>query len=307
MKIVFMGSPDFAVESLHQLIKSGHDILAVVTVPDKPAGRGRKMKSSSVKLAADALNIPLLQPDNLKDISFVTVLQKLAADVFVVVAYRILPSVVFNIPVRGTINVHASLLPKYRGAAPINRAIMNGETETGITIMRIDAQVDTGNILMQQRINIHPEMTAGELHDLLAIKGAELLCKTLDHLDEIKPQKQDESKATKAPKLTKDTAHINFNRSANEVYNMIRGLNPYPAAYCFHDDKLLKLFSAEILPHLSHKQKPGNILVIEKNSFTIACASGAIKILSVQLQGKKQMYVKDFFNGYQIKQGELLK
>ncbi len=301
-----MGSPDFAAVSLRKLAKAGHEICTVVTVPDKPAGRGRKLKSPAVKLMAAELGIPVLQPLKLKDPAFIDSLQTLKADVFVVVAYRILPPDVFTIPPGGTINVHASLLPKYRGAAPINRAIMNGETETGITIMRIDAKVDTGNILMQEAVPIPPLMDAGELHDILAEKGADLLLNVLENLDQITAQRQDDRLATKAPKISKETGHINFDLPASGVFNHIRGLSPYPGAYCYIMQKMLKIFKALPLPDFRHSQKPGTVIEIQRDSFTVACAKGALLIQEVQLQGKKRLPVKDFFNGYKMEMGVLL-
>ncbi len=215
-------------------------------------------------------------------------------------AYRILPKEVFTIPPHGTINVHASLLPKYRGAAPINRAIINGESETGITIMRIDATVDTGNILMQETIPILPFMTAGELHDVLAERGARLLVRVLKELNQIQPKKQDDSLATKAPKLTRESGHINFNRPAASVFNLIRGLSPYPGAYCFIQQKTLKILTAQPLTDINHNRPPGTIIIKERDSFTIACAQGAILVSEVQLQGKRRLPVRDFFNGFQL-------
>ncbi len=303
MKIVFMGSPDFAAVSLQKLAAAGYDILTVVTVPDKPAGRGRKLKSPAVKQMAVELGIPVLQPVKLKDFDFITSLKNLNADVFVVVAYRILPPDVFSLPPGGTINVHASLLPKYRGAAPINRAIMNGETETGITIMRIDAKVDTGNILLQETVAIPPQMNAGELHDILAEKGARLLIKALGNLDQITPLKQDNRLATSAPKISKETGHLCFNHPASQVFNHIRGLSPYPGAYCYLSQKMLKIFKALPLPEVRYTQKPGTVVEVQRDSFTISCAQGALLVKEVQLQGKKRMSVKDFFNGHKIETG----
>lgn len=307
MKIVFMGSPDFAVISLKKLIESGHQILTVVTVPDKPAGRGRKMHASAVKNYAIQLGIPVLQPQNLSDTAFIEDLKQLNADLFVVVAFRILPAAVFEIPPRGTLNVHGSLLPKYRGAAPINRAIMNGETETGITIIRIDASVDTGNILMQDPTIIEPDMTAGMLHDRLAEQGADLLVKTIANLDNILPKKQDERLATRAPKLSKKTGHISFDKTASDIYNLIRGLNPYPGAYAFLDDKMLKIFACEPIEKREPYIEPGTVYDQSRESFCIACGSGGMRVFEVQLQGKKKMSVADFFNGYKIEMGQILK
>jgi len=306
MKIVFMGSPDFAVTSLQKLLESGHQILSVVTVPDKPAGRGRKLHASSVKEYAIQQGIPVLQPIKLSDPTFIEELKKLNAELFIVVAFRILPAEVFEIPIKGTLNVHGSLLPKYRGAAPINRAIINGESETGITIIRIEAKVDTGNILMQENTIIDPKMTAGILHDRLAEQGADLLVRTIHNLDSITPKKQDESLATKAPKLSKNTGHISFEKPAEIVFNLIRGLNPYPGAYAFLSDKIIKIFECEPLETNDLQYAAGEVFDVTRNSFCIACGSGGIRVYEVQLQGKKKMPVVDFFNGYKLEAGQIL-
>ncbi len=307
MRIVFMGSPDFAVVHLQALLKAGHEIPAVVTVPDKPQGRGRKLRPSPVKQEALNRGIPVLQPNSLKADDFVNSLRALKAELFVVVAYRILPAVVFNIPPKGTINVHASLLPKYRGAAPINRAIMNGDTETGVTIIRIDEKVDTGAVLAREKVSIEDDMTAGILHDILAERGADLLVRTLSRLDEITPLPQDDTQATSAPKIRKETCRIDFNRPVTEVFNLIRGLSPYPAAFCFHQNKMLKIFTAEIAGHSNGTAKqPGWVTRVDKSGFCVACHPGELRISEVQLQGKRRMSVKDFFNGYTIKVGDVL-
>ncbi len=306
MRIVFMGSPDFAVVHLQALLQAGHDIPAVVTVPDKPQGRGRKRRPSPVKQEALAHGIPVLQPESLKDDAFVETLRSLQAELFVVVAYRILPAKIFTIPPKGTINVHASLLPKYRGAAPINRAIMNGETQTGVTIIRIDEHVDTGAMLAQQSVDILPDMTAGALHDILAELGAALLVDTLSRLEEITPLVQDDAQATAAPKIRKETCHIDFSKPVQDVYNLIRGLSPYPAAFTHHNGKVLKIFTAEVISSSEKAQLPGLIVSVDKSGFSVACSSGILRVTEVQLQGKRRMSVKDFFNGYSVREGEQL-
>ena len=309
MKIVFMGTPDFAVVSLKKLIKNNHEISAVVTVPDKPKGRGLKVIGSQVKKLAMEHNIKLLQPENLKNSDFIQKLSKIEADVYIVVAFRILPPEVFKIPKLGTINLHASLLPKYRGAAPINWAIINGESITGVTTILIDEKVDTGNLLMQKKVNISDNMTAGELHDVLAELGAEVLIKTLDKLSAgtLKVEKQDNSLATKAPKLDKDLCHINFNQSAKNVYNLIRGLNPYPAAFAYHNKKQIKIFNGRVGENIQDNVPLGTVINKTKTNFTIACAAGSIIVDQVQVEGKRIMSVKDFFNGYHLEEGEQLK
>jgi methionyl-tRNA formyltransferase len=309
MKIVFMGTPDFAVISLKKLIEKRHQITAVVTVPDKPKGRGLKVLGSPVKQHALKHNIDVLQPRSLLDKDFIQKLKKVEADVYIVVAFRILPPEVFNIPKLGTINLHASLLPKYRGAAPINWAIINGESETGVTTILIDEKVDTGNMLLQKKVQITEDMTAGELHDILAEIGADVLIKTLDKLSAgtLKIIKQDNSLATKAPKINKDICHVNFNKSAMDVYNLIRGLNPYPAAYVYHNDKQIKIYNCKVENLDLKNVVPGRVIETSKYDFKVSCAQGSISINEVQLQGKRRMLVKDFFNGYNINIGAQLK
>lgn len=308
MKIVFMGTPPFAAVSLQKILASEHSVLAVVTVQDKPQGRGRKVKPSEVKKVAVHNKIEILQPERLKDSIFIKELRGFNADLFVVVAFKILPREVFTIPPKGTLNVHASLLPKYRGAAPINWAIIKGEKETGVTTMLIDEKVDTGGILLQDRQQISPDMTAGELHDLLAEKGSRLLIRTLDLLDKgrIKPKEQENRLASKAPKITKELCHIDFNKPAVDVFNLIRGLDPYPAAFTFHKGHLLKIFKSSYIPIRPKKAEPGTIIETGKDSFTVACNPGSIKIFEVQLEGKRRMAVHSFFNGYRLLKGEHL-
>jgi methionyl-tRNA formyltransferase len=305
MKIVFMGTPDFAVESLKALVTSGHDVCAVVTVADKRQGRGLKVKSSAVKLYALENNIPIIQPENLKDPAFANQLKHYSADCFVVVAFKILPREIFTIPKLGTVNVHGSLLPAYRGAAPINWAIMNGDTETGVTTMLIDAKVDTGDILLQDKVTISGSMTAGDLHDILAVKGARILIETLKMLSrkQINPLPQDDSKATKAPKIKTQTALIDFDQPAMKVHNHIRGLSPYPGAYTFINKKKIKLLKSEITTG-SKTTAAGTIIAIENNTFKISCSVGALTIYEVQLEGKRKMDSFDFLNGYKIETGD---
>ena len=308
MRLIFMGTPDFARVSLKKLLESNHEVLAVVTVPDKPKGRGLKLQPSPVKEFAVANQLPVFQPESLNDPEFIQTLKNFNADAFVVVAFRILPREVFTIPPKGTINLHASLLPKYRGAAPINWAIINGETETGVTTIFINERVDQGNILLQERVPIGPDMTAGELHDVLADVGADLLVKTLDQLESegIKPKKQDPSLVSKAPKITKEICHLNFNQSAQQVHNWIRGLSPYPAAFAYWNGKLLKLFRSRPVAAGDSNAEPGTIVMVMKNAFSVQCASGIIDIFEVQLQGKKKMSVEAFLNGQSLKKGDQL-
>lgn len=306
MKIVFMGTPAFAVVSLNRLIQSRHEILAVVTVPDKPQGRGQKMMPSPVKIAAEENHLPVYQPKRLEEPGFLEELRKLNADVFVVVAFKILPRSVFSIPRQGTINLHASLLPKYRGAAPIHWAIMNGEKETGVTTIRIDEKVDTGAVLMQKRTGIEPEMTAGELHDQLAELGSQLLVETLNKMEDenIELLPQDNTKATKAPKLKREMTRLDFDQPVEIVHDKIRGLSPYPGGFCFHRDKMIKVIRSTI-KHPDRKQsKSGTVVDISKNSFSLQCARGIIEVLSVQPEGKKIMSAGAYINGTHLEIGE---
>ena len=307
MNVVFMGTPAFAVESLKALIHSSHKVQAVVTVPDKPQGRGQAVRPSPMKVAAQESRIPVLQPVSLKEPRFVEKLSTFEADVFVVVAFRILPVEVFTIPPKGTVNIHASLLPRYRGAAPINWAIINGETETGVTSILIDEKVDTGHILLQKKTKILPDMNAGELHDILATLGADLLIQTLDRMERnsIQPKPQDNHTASKAPKITKELCHISFDQPSTKVHNLIRGLSPYPAAFSYLHGQQLKLLKSQIVP-VNYPQPAGTICAMGKEYFDVACADGAIRLLEVQPQGKKRMKVRDFLNGYSIDIGNHL-
>ena len=240
MKIVFMGTPDFAVPSL-KILAQHHQVCAVVTVPDKPAGRGQKMRQSDIKKTAIALNIPVLQPESLKDPDFIEQLKSFNAELFFVVAFRILPAVVFTLPSKGTINLHASLLPSFRGAAPINWALINGEKQTGVTTFFIEEKVDTGKILLQQSLDITPNMTAGELHDALAELGAEVVLNTVNGIDnETLSAVIQEGTVTQAPKITKEICEIDWSKSALDIHNFIRGLSPYPAAFTWYKNKNLK-------------------------------------------------------------------
>ncbi len=299
-----MGSPEFAVKSLSALHNNNFNIVSVVTVPDKPQGRGLKIKYSPVKKYAIENNLPLLQPEKLKDGDFIKALADQDADVFVVVAFKILPYEVFSIPPSGTINVHASLLPKYRGAAPINWAIINGEKETGVTTMRIDAKVDTGDILLQKSVNIDENMTAGELHDILAIEGAHLLINTLNNLNNIKPRKQDASKISKAPKLKSEAGLIDFSKNANDVHNHIRGLSPYPGAYTYFKSKKLKILKSENNQSNIDNVNSGTVSSITKNSVEVICGKGSVYISKIHPEGKRGMSAKEFVNGFHLKVGD---
>lgn len=303
LRIVFMGTPEFAVSSLDALVKAGMNIVGVVTASDKAAGRGMKLMQSAVKTYASAHHLKVLQPVKLKDPHFIQELSELKPDLQVVVAFRMLPEVVWNLPPMGTINVHASLLPHYRGAAPINWAIINGERETGITTFQLKHEIDTGNILLQEKVEISETQTAGELHDILKEKGSALLVKTIVELNEgsVVPQPQskliDESLIKHAPKLFTETCKIDFQQPLEKVYNLIRGLSPYPGAFTFMNEKMIKIFRAQKEETIV-KEEPGSILSDRKTFIKIACKDGYINLLEIQMEGKKRMAVADFLKGY---------
>jgi methionyl-tRNA formyltransferase len=298
------------------LYEAGYDIAAVITAPDKPAGRGMKLTESAVKKYALEKNLPILQPEKLKDPVFIEQLRALNADVQVVVAFRMLPEIVWNMPPLGTINLHASLLPRYRGAAPINWAIINGEKETGVTTFKLQQEIDTGNILLQQKIPITQTETAGTLHDKMMETGAGLLLETLNQLQTgtLKEVPQSSpftihhspnspftidhsSPLPPAPKIFTETCQINWNQPTAQVYNFIRGLSPYPAAFTFLDGKKLKVFSAE--KEISGQQaEPGNISTDHKTFLKFATTDGFISLKEIQLEGKKRMRIEDFLRGY---------
>lgn len=313
-RIVFMGTPAFAVRSLELMHNAGYDLAAVVTAPDKPAGRGLLPRFSAVKQFASQHNLPLIQPISLKDENFIKALAGLKADLFVVVAFRMLPETIWSLPAKGTINLHASLLPQYRGAAPINWVIINGEKNTGVTTFLIDREIDTGKILMQLEIPIGFTETAGELHDCLMEKGAELLLETVDAIrsSKIKPIDQqqllsEEQVLKKAPKLTKEDCRINWSMNADQVYNMIRGLSPYPAAFTnliSPESTTLQLKVYKVVPckKVIHCE-PGDIITEENKRMFVASGDGLVELLEVQLAGKSRMKVSDFLNGFRIATG----
>lgn len=305
MRIIFMGTPDFAVASLKALIDAGEEVVAVVTGPDKPAGRGQKIHESAVKQFAVSQNIPVLQPQKLKDPTFLEELKSYRADLQVVVAFRMLPELVWNMPAKGTINVHASLLPNYRGAAPINHAIINGEKSSGVTTFLLQHEIDTGNILYSTEVPISDTDNAGDLHDKLMVAGAELLIKTVNAIKtgNINPIPQDDlgenSELKHAPKIFKEDCLIDWNKSTEEIYNLIRGLSPYPAAFTHLDGKVLKIYSAE-KEITGHKGLPGSYLSDGKTSLKFATGDGYLKLTEVQIEGKKRMLVSDFLRGFRL-------
>lgn len=304
MRIVFMGTPEFAVPSLKILLENSYDIAAVVTAPDRPQGRGQKLDFSPVKKYSLEKKIRILQPEKLKDPEFVSTLRAISPDLIVVVAFRILPSEVFKLPPLGTFNLHASLLPKYRGAAPINWAIINGEKETGVTTFFIEESVDTGNIILQARVPIGENETAGELHDKLAEIGAEIVLHTvrLIEMGKVQPKPQDNSMATPAPKIFKENCRIDWNKSATDIHNLVRGLSPSPGAFTYYDDKVLKIYRT--LPHNQQSnQEPGTIVMAEKK-LIVATNSGDIEILELQLEGKRKLTAEEFLRGSRIQTGQ---
>lgn len=308
MKIVFMGTPDFASGILKAILESEkHDVCAVVTAIDKPAGRGMQTMKSSVKQLAEKHQLTLLQPEKLKDPAFVECLESLHADLFVVVAFRMLPEVVWKIPPKGTINLHASLLPHYRGAAPINWAIINGETKTGVTTFFINEKIDEGNIILSEKTNILPDDNAGSLHDKLLHLGAKVLLNTLEQIENntYKEQKQILSPHLKlAPKIFKKDCLINWNLTATAIHNLIRGLSPYPTAYTLFADKnkhenIIKIFKSST-NLASHHLPPGLIETDNKQYLRIACKDGFIYVEELQMSGKKRMDIKEFLLGNKL-------
>jgi methionyl-tRNA formyltransferase len=307
-RIVFMGTPPFAVASLDALVKAGFSIVSVVTAPDKPAGRGLQLQQSAVKKYAVENNLPVLQPTKLKDPAFIEALQKLDAGLFVVVAFRMLPEVVWDMPPMGTINVHGSLLPSYRGAAPINWAVINGEKETGVTTFKLKAAIDSGNILLQDKLPVTEADTAGTIHDKMMILGANLLVTTLTGLinntlveqDQEAIIHQDPSLLKHAPKIFTETCTIDWNNNTESIFNLIRGLSPFPGALTKLDDKILKIFTAQ-KEICVHNQQAGSIITNHKTYVKFACTDGYLDILDLQLEGKKRMGVADFLRGYKIK------
>jgi len=305
-RILFMGTPEFAVPSLTGLVDAGYSIVGVVTGPDKPRGRGQKLSSTPVKETALRFNLPLLQPDTVKDPSFAEQVRILEPDVAVVVAFRILPRAVFSLPRLGTFNLHASLLPKYRGAAPINWAIINGETETGVTTFFLEDRVDTGMLLVQERIPIEPEDDAGAIHDRLAILGARVVCLTVDQITRgsVLPVPQDAGSATPAPKIFKEHCRIGWSQPAETVRNLIRGLSPAPGAWCLHSDRLIKIFRAKVGAPCG-TAAPGTLMV-EGEEVSVTTADKRLILLELQQEGRRRMTSSEFLRGYPLHSGDVL-
>lgn len=305
MRIIFMGTPQFAVTSLDALIKAGSDIVAVVTAPDKPAGRGQKVSESAVKQYAVANGLKVLQPEKLKNEDFIAELKTLHADLQVVVAFRMLPEAVWNMPAKGTINLHASLLPQYRGAAPINWALINGEKESGVTTFFLKHDIDTGNILFTEKITLTGNEDAGELHDRLMNKGAGLLVKTVKAVESGRynehPQSQlaEGTELRHAPKIFKDDCQIDWTQPALSIYNKIRGLSPVPTAYTELNGKNLKIYASEY--QISEPAiQPGGFLTDNKTYLKFAAKDGFVLLKDIQLEGKKRMGIEDFLRGVKL-------
>ena len=305
MRVVFMGTPEFAVGALEAIHQSKHEVLAVVTAPDKPAGRGLKLKASEVKEYALAHQLPVLQPEKLRDENFLAQLRALNADIFVVVAFRMLPEVVYAMPPFGTFNIHASLLPNYRGAAPIHWAVMNGETRTGVTSFFLNHQIDTGDIIGTTEVEIGPAETTGELYERLMHCGAELAVHTLDLVEsgQAHPRRQEETTDLKpAPKIFKEDTFIDWSLPARDIFNKIRGLSPFPGA-CTRiinkkgEEELVKIYEAEITPLNSVKQT-GTIEIEQTNSFEIYAKDGKISVKIIQFPGKSRLKITDFLRGF---------
>ncbi|NRB50377.1 MAG: methionyl-tRNA formyltransferase [Saprospiraceae bacterium] len=297
-----MGTPEFAVPSLAILLENGYDVAGVVTATDKYGGRGNKvLLESAVKKFAVEHGIKVLQPTKLRDPAFLAELSALQADLQIVVAFRMLPELVWGMPSKGTFNLHGSLLPKYRGAAPINWAVIQGEEKTGVTTFFIQHKIDTGDIILQREMDIGPNDTAGDVHDKMMMLGAGAVLETVQLIEkgEIELQVQDHSAATKAPKLFKETCEINFNQTSEEVHNFIRGLSPYPAAWTTLEDKQLKILKSEIVMTMDMPNSPPGTFSSDNKSYVqISTINGYINLLELQLQGRKRMKVKDFLNGY---------
>lgn len=306
MRIIFMGTPEFAQMSLKALVEDNRDVVCVITQPDKPKGRGYEMAMPEVKVYALEHNIPVYQPESLKDEAILPLLEQYRPDVIVVVAYgKILPEYILNFPKYGCINIHGSLLPKYRGAAPIQRAVIDGEKVSGVTSMYMEKGLDTGDMLIKEELPIGCETTAGEYHDALAVLGGKVLLKTLDALEEgtLTPIRQDDSASTYAAQLSKAEGEIDWNNTSEQIYNKVRGLNPWPKAFSFIGGKR---FVVDFVYKTEQSGKPGEVISADENGLVIACGEGAVLIKEIKVEGKKKMPVGDFLRGHKIEKGTLL-
>ena len=305
MRILFMGTPEFAIPSLRILLDHSYDVAGVVTAPDKPRGRGQQVSCPPIKEFALHHHLPILQPDTLKDSKFVSDVQQLTPDLIVVVAFRVLPREVYTIPKLGSFNLHASLLPKYRGAAPINWAIMNGEKESGVTTFFLQEKVDTGSVLLQARVKIGADETAGELHDTLSEVGAEIVLQSvrLIELGKAQPTTQNDSLACPAPKIFNNDCRIDWKKSSEQVHNFIRGLSPHPASWTTHNGKTIKMYRSKI----AHTQSNAIGIVLQRTNDTllVGTGNGAVSILEIQQEGKRRLGIEEFLRGYAIESGQL--
>ena len=305
MRILFMGTPEFAVPSLRILLDHSYEISAVVTAPDKPRGRGQQMSFTPIKEFALYRRLSILQPENLKDSDFISGVQELAPDLIVIVAFRVLPREVYTIPKLGSFNLHASLLPRYRGAAPINWAIINGEKESGVTTFFLQDKVDTGAVLLQARVKIGADETAGELHDTLSEVGAEIVLQTvrLIELGKAQPHIQNDSLACPAPKIFKNNCRIDWKKSSHQIHDFIRGLSPQPASWTTHKGKTIKIYRVKIAE--TQLKTAGIVLQRTNDTLLIGTGDGAVSILEIQQEGKRRLGIEEFLRGYEIEAGEL--
>ena len=313
MRIIYFGTPEIAASQLEAILAAGYDVPVVVTVPDRPAGRGKQLRASEVKECALKHGLPVLQPEKLKDEDFVAQLRSYNADLFIVVAFRMLPEVIWSMPPKGTINLHASLLPQYRGAAPINHAIINGETETGLTTFILDKEIDTGAMIMQAKVAIGEKMNAGELHDALMHLGNEVIVKTIKMIEEGKVDAKSQNAVIEkenlilkpAPKIFKEDCYIDWNKSGRDIYNFVRGLSPYPAAHAKIQNPEgeildLKIFETELAPKSSVDDAVFSIKTDKKSYLEVVLKDSSIKILEIQQAGKKSMKIAEFLRGTRV-------
>lgn len=307
MRVIFMGTPDFAVGTFQKIWEAGHEIVLAVTQPDRPKGRGKSVTFSPVKIAAQERDIPVFQPQKIREPENIEQLGRYAADIIVVAAYgQILPKEILEMPKYGCINVHASLLPKYRGAAPIQWAVINGDPEAGVTIMQMDEGMDTGDMIDTVRVKLDPDETGGSLFEKLAKEGAALCVKVMKDLEDGTAEwtPQNDSQATHVGMISKSLGHIDWRKPAAEIERLIRGLNPWPSAYTYIRGKSFKLWKARVLPQEQKNKEPGTILWVKKDTIGVAAGDGVLEILEVQLEGKKRMPAGDFIRGFSLSEGE---